>query len=133
MYRGLLQLKDVDCLSSTNAIQNGLMPVVVTTPPQSAPNSRPASPYSRQPSPPRSLKPIFSRGMIASLSKSNVSLNQEIKKLQNQLKSLRNNYEIQEVKIKKLTKESKDTSSRTAQQSARCGEARHIVDSISIC
>ncbi|KAI4311319.1 hypothetical protein MLD38_036225 [Melastoma candidum] len=129
MDRGLLQ---VAFPSPMNAIQNGLKPVVVTTPPPPAPNSRPASPYSRRPSPPRSPKPIFSRGVIDSLSKSNDFLNQEIKKLQNQLKSLRNKYEIQEVEIKKLTKESEDASSRTAQQTARYGEARRIVDSISM-
>lgn len=82
----LLQLKDVAFPNSMTATQNALKPVV-TTPPQSAPNSRPASPYSRRPSPPRSTTPVFSRSIIDSLSKSNEFLNQEIKKLQNQVYS----------------------------------------------
>lgn len=83
----LLQLKDIAFPSSLSALQNALKPVV-TTPPQSAPSSRSTSPYSRRPSPTRSVTPVFSRSLIDSLSKTNEYLNQEISKLQNQVKDL---------------------------------------------
>ncbi|KAI4371923.1 hypothetical protein MLD38_010218 [Melastoma candidum] len=125
-----LQLKDVAFPSSMTSALNGLKPVVVTAPPQSAPNSRPASPYTRRPSPPRSTTPVFSRGVIDSLSKSNDFLNQEIKKLQNQITSLKEKCDLQEVEIKKLTKDTGEASPKSTEQSAQHGEARGIVDSI---
>lgn len=89
----LLQLKDVAFPSSFSALQNALKPVVTTTPSQpsisqqSPSNSRPASPYnSRRPSPPRlPPPPVFSRGIVDSLKKTNELLNQEVNKLQFQV------------------------------------------------
>lgn len=87
----LLQLKDIAFPSSLSALQYALKPVMTATPqPQqslvaSQPSSRSASPYSRRPSPPRSVTPVFSRGVIDSLKKTNELLNQEVSKLQNQV------------------------------------------------
>lgn len=82
----LLQLKDIAFPSSlSGALQSALRPVITTPPPQPVINSRSASPYSRRPSPPRSVTPVFSRSVIDSLKKTNELLNQEVLKLQNQV------------------------------------------------
>ncbi|KAK6929771.1 FYVE zinc finger [Dillenia turbinata] len=77
------QLKDIAFPSSLSAIQNALKPVITT--PQPASNSRSASPYSRRQSPTRGITPVFTRGVIDSLKRSNEVLNQEVSKLQNQV------------------------------------------------
>ncbi|XP_073118744.1 PH, RCC1 and FYVE domains-containing protein 1-like [Henckelia pumila] len=115
----LLQLKDVAFPSSLSALQYALKPVItsapqiqqlqVQTPSQS--NSRPASPYSRRPSPPRSAAPVFSRGVIDSLKKTNDLLTQEISKLHGQVKSLKQKSEGQETEIQKLKAASQDAAS----------------------
>ncbi|KZV26554.1 hypothetical protein F511_35888 [Dorcoceras hygrometricum] len=115
----LLQLKDVAFPSSLSALQYALKPVItsapqiqqlqVQTPSQS--NSRPASPYSRRPSPPRSAAPVFSRGVIDSLKKTNDLLTQEISKLHGQIKSLKQKSEAQESELQKLKAASLDATS----------------------
>lgn len=83
----LVQLKDVAFPSSLSALQYALKPVITSSSQQAQyqSNSRPASPYSRRASPPRSAAPVFSRGVIDSLKKSNDILTQEVCKLQNQV------------------------------------------------
>ncbi|WOK95397.1 PH, RCC1 and FYVE domains-containing protein 1 [Canna indica] len=96
----LFQLKDISFTSSLNALQTALKPIVTSAPPQgvnSKPNSKPASPYSRNPSPISSATPLFSKGVIDGLMKTNELLNQEIQKLQFQVKSLSKRCDIQEV------------------------------------
>ncbi|KAJ8434833.1 hypothetical protein Cgig2_022112 [Carnegiea gigantea] len=77
-------LKDIAFPSSFSALQTPSKPAG-PTPPQPPPfpgnSSRPASPYSRRPSPTRSAPP--SRGVVDSLKKSNELLSQEVSKLQN--------------------------------------------------
>lgn len=102
------QLKDITFPSSLGAFQNAFRPSSATsslqmqpqflTPPQlpSQPqpqppplplptNMRPASPYVRRPSPICSGSPLFSRGVIDGLKKSNELLNNEVSKLQSQV------------------------------------------------
>ncbi|XP_021804640.1 E3 ubiquitin-protein ligase HERC2-like isoform X1 [Prunus avium] len=123
----LLQLKDMAFPSSLSALQNALKPVM-TTPPQ--PNSRSSSPYSRRPSPPRSVTPIFSRSVIDSLKKTNDILTQEVSKLQNQVKSLKHKCDAQDVEIQKLQKHAKEAGSLADEQYSKCGAAKELVKSI---
>lgn len=129
------QLKDIAFPSSLSALQTALRPVATTTPPQPPPfpsssASRPASPaYSRRPSPPRSATPVFSRGVIDSLRKSNELLSQEVSKLQNHLKTLKQKCDFQDEEIKKLQKNAKEASFFAAEQSSKCRVAREAVKS----
>lgn len=89
----LLQLKDIAFPSSLSALQYALKPVITSSPqpqppsqPQYQSNSRPASPYSRRPSPPRSAAPVFSRGVVDTLKKTNDLLTQEVNKLHAQVR-----------------------------------------------
>ncbi|XP_031377884.1 PH, RCC1 and FYVE domains-containing protein 1-like isoform X2 [Punica granatum] len=125
----LLQLKDIAFPSSLSALQNALKPVN-TTPSQSAPNSRSPSPYSGGPSPPRSVTPVFSRGLIDSLSKTNEYMNQEILKLQNQVKYFRQKCDIQDAEIKKLNKNAKEASSAAPKESSVPTAVKGLVHSI---
>ncbi|CAK9166802.1 unnamed protein product [Ilex paraguariensis] len=142
----LSQLKDIAFPSSLSALQYALKPVITT--PQSQPqlqshpqpqlqphplpssSSRPASPYSRRPSPPRSATPIFSRGVIDSLKKTNELLNQEVSKLQNQIKSLKQKNEVQDAEIQKLQNNSQEAASLAADKSSKCSVAIELVKSI---
>ncbi|KAK6914097.1 FYVE zinc finger, partial [Dillenia turbinata] len=96
------QLKDISFPSSLSAIQNALKPVIAT--PQPASNSRSASPYSRRQSPTHAITPVFSRGVIDSLKKSNEVLNQEVSKLQNQVRVLKQKCKLQEDELQQLRK-----------------------------
>ena len=80
----LLQLKDIAFPSSLSALQNAWKPVTPSSP-QPTVNSRSSSPYARRPSPPRSPTPVFSRGIIDNIKKSNELLTQELSKLQGQV------------------------------------------------
>lgn len=94
------QLKDVAFPSSLSSLHSTWKPSFPAAPqpptppyrlPPSVPssgstsNTRPSSPYSRRPSPPRSATPVFSRGVIDSLKKTNELLSQEVNKLQSQV------------------------------------------------
>lgn len=129
----LLQLKDIAFPSSlSGALQSALRPVITTPPPQPVINSRSASPYSRRPSPPRSVTPVFSRSVIDSLKKTNELLNQEVLKLQNQVKSLKQKCEVQDVEIHKFSKNAQAAASLAAEESSKCKVATEVVKTISI-
>ncbi|XP_011074548.1 uncharacterized protein LOC105159244 [Sesamum indicum] len=122
----LLQLKEIAFPSSLSALQLALKPVIASTANpqqaqlQSQSNSRPASPYSRRPSPPRSATPVFSRGVIDSLKKANDHLNQEVSKLHGQVKSLKQKSEDQDTEIQKLKKTAENATSLAADRSSTC-------------
>ncbi|KAL3507632.1 hypothetical protein ACH5RR_033014 [Cinchona calisaya] len=120
----LLQLKDIAFPSSLSALQYALKPVMTgpqpQPPSQPSSNSRPASPYSRRPSPPRSVTPVFSRGVIDSLKKTNELLNQEVTKMQNQIKSLKQNSEFQDAEMQKLRSKAQEAASLAAERSSKC-------------
>ncbi|XP_022887167.1 PH, RCC1 and FYVE domains-containing protein 1-like [Olea europaea var. sylvestris] len=133
--QSLLQLRDVAFPSSLSALQYALKPVVTAPPqsqqpqPQLQSNSRPASSYSRRPSPPRSVTPVFSRGFIDSLNKTNELLNQEVSKLQSQVKSLKQKSEVQDTEIQKLKKNADEAVSLAAARSSNCTLAMQAVNS----
>lgn len=119
----LQQLKDIAFPTSLSALQNAFRPVNLPPAPAPAPvpppipapqspiNSRSTSPY-RRPSPPRTAAPAFSRSVIESLRKSNELLNQEVSKMQNQVKSLRQKCDTQDKEIKNLQKNDQETASK---------------------
>ncbi|KAM0963278.1 hypothetical protein ACFX2J_022183 [Malus domestica] len=123
----LLPLKDIAFPSSLSALQNALKPVMTMLP---QPNSRSTSPYSRRPSPPRSTTPIFSRSVIDSLKRTNDTLTQEVLKLQNQVKSLKQKCDAQDVEIQKLNKHAKEAGSLANEQYSKCRAAKELVKSI---
>ncbi|XVF66478.1 hypothetical protein PTKIN_Ptkin10aG0038600 [Pterospermum kingtungense] len=125
----LLQLKDIAFPSSLTLIQNAFKPSTPppTPPPHSPVNSRSSSPYSRRPSPPRSATATFSRSVIESLRKSNELLNQEVAKLQNQVKSLKQKCDSQDMEIQKLRENAQEFA---VQESSKSKEAKEVVKSI---
>ncbi|RZC59932.1 hypothetical protein C5167_021690 [Papaver somniferum] len=88
--------------------------------PQAAVPSRPASPYARRPSPPRSATPVFSKSIIDSLKKTNELLNQEVTRLQNQVKSLKHKCDTQEVELHK-------SQIRAEEESSKCIQAMEVI------
>ncbi|KAK6161293.1 hypothetical protein DH2020_004674 [Rehmannia glutinosa] len=132
----LLQLKDIAFPSSLSALQYALKPVITSSPqpqqpqPQYQSNSRPASPYSRRPSPPRSAAPVFSRGVIDTLKKTNDILNQEVSKLHGQVKSLKQKSEVQDAEIQKLKETAESATALAADRSSTCIRAMRAVKTI---
>ncbi|KAK1262600.1 Ultraviolet-B receptor UVR8 [Acorus gramineus] len=111
----LLLLKDISFPSSLSALQTALKPIITST---SAPvNSRPTSPYSRRASPTRSTTPIFSKSIIDSLKITNEHLNQEVLKLQAEVKSLKQRREIQDMEMHGSIRKAQDSSSLTVKES----------------
>ncbi|XP_023515480.1 PH, RCC1 and FYVE domains-containing protein 1-like isoform X1 [Cucurbita pepo subsp. pepo] len=127
----LQQLKDIAFPSSLSAIQNALRPAVAAAP-HSPPmgNSRPASPYSRRPSPPRLTTPVFSRSVIDSLRKSNETLAQDKSKLQSQVKSLKQKCDIQGTEIQNWQKLATEAASLVEEESSKCKVAKKLVTTI---
>ncbi|KAL6185113.1 hypothetical protein ACLB2K_041248 [Fragaria x ananassa] len=126
----LLQLKDIAFPSSLSVLQNALRPNIPVTPQSSTPNSRSSSPYARRPSPPRSTTPIFSRSVIDSLRRTNESLTHEVSKLQNQVRSLKQRCDTQDLEIRKLHKNAKQVGSVAEEQFLKCRAAKELVKSI---
>ncbi|XP_002533468.2 PH, RCC1 and FYVE domains-containing protein 1 isoform X1 [Ricinus communis] len=132
----LLQLKDIAFPSSLSAIQNAWKPVsspVSLSPlnsPQPMGNSRPASPYSRRPSPPRISSPGFSRSVIDSLKKTNEILKNDMTKVQNQMKTFKQKCDAQETEIQKLQKEANETALSAKREASKCRVAKELVKSL---
>ncbi|PIA33140.1 hypothetical protein AQUCO_04200118v1 [Aquilegia coerulea] len=126
----LFQMKDVGVQSSQNTLQYALKPVI-TSAPQPVMTPRSVSPYSRKPSPPRSATPVFSKSIIDSLKKTNELLNQEVLKLQSQVKNLRQKCEVQDVELQKCQKRAQDASSVAAEESSKSFLAKEVIKSVS--
>ncbi|XP_023537042.1 PH, RCC1 and FYVE domains-containing protein 1-like isoform X1 [Cucurbita pepo subsp. pepo] len=134
----LQQLKDIAFPSSLSAIQNAWRPATVA--PASPPpmcNSRPVSPYSRRPSPPRSSTPGFSKTVIDSLKrsnetlrKSNETLTQENSRLERQVYSLKQKVDTQDTEIRNLCKNVSEVASLVEEESSRCKIAKKLVTTI---
>ncbi|CAL9194639.1 PH, RCC1 and FYVE domains-containing protein 1-like isoform X1 [Musa acuminata AAA Group] len=107
----LLQLKDLSFTSSLSALQTALKPIVTSTPPPPV-NSKPTSPYSRKPSPPRTATPVFSKSIIDSLTRTNELQNQDLQKLQAQVKNLKKRCEVQELALQNSEKKAQDESAK---------------------
>ncbi|KAG2727910.1 hypothetical protein I3760_01G180700 [Carya illinoinensis] len=125
----LLQLKDIAFPSSFSALQNALKPVR-PSPPHLHMNSRPASPYLRKPSPPRSGTPPFSRSLIDGLRKTNELLNQEVLKLQNDVRYLKQKCDAQDVELKNLHRNARQAASLAKEESSKYTVARELVKSV---
>ncbi|PIA45387.1 hypothetical protein AQUCO_01700735v1 [Aquilegia coerulea] len=125
----LLQLKDIAFPSRFSALEDASKPVTPTTP-QPIHNPRPASPYSRRPSPPRSAAHGFSKGAVDSLKKTNELLNQEVLKLQNQVKSLRMKCEVHDTELQKSQKRAQEAASVAEVKSSKLTEAKEILQFI---
>ncbi|XP_019709846.1 PH, RCC1 and FYVE domains-containing protein 1 isoform X1 [Elaeis guineensis] len=121
----LLQLKDIAFPSSLTALQTALKPIVTSAPP-------PASTYTMKPSPPHSTTPVFSRSVIDSLKKTNELLNQEVLKLQTQVKNLKEKCEIHDVVLKKSEKKAEEAAFLAAEEAARCNAAVEVIKSLDI-
>ncbi|XP_052190619.1 PH, RCC1 and FYVE domains-containing protein 1-like isoform X2 [Diospyros lotus] len=141
----LLQFADIAFPSSLTALQYAFnyKPAMGITPqpqpqPQPLPqphtqtvsNSRPSSPYSRRPSPPRSVSPAFSRGVIDSLKKTNDLLSQEVSRMQNQIKSLKQKTEGQDAEIQKLNGTAEEATFLAAQASSKSTVAKEVIKSV---
>ncbi|KAK2361281.1 PH, RCC1 and FYVE domains-containing protein [Trifolium repens] len=124
----LTQMKDMSFPSSTTPIQNGMKLNIAPTPPATPPlSSRSVSPYARRPSPPRSSNPGFSRSLIDSLKKTNELLNQEVSKLQNQNRSLKQKSIME---IQNLQKNIKDATSLAEEESSKHKAVKENLESI---
>ncbi|KAK9724307.1 hypothetical protein RND81_05G062700 [Saponaria officinalis] len=131
-------IKDIAFPSSLSVLQSASKPVTTAPPPPppssfpTASSTRPASPYSRRPSPPRSTTPVFSRGVNDSLRKSNEILSQEVSKLQNHLKNLKQKCDFQEEEMQKLQKIAKEASMFAAEQSSKSKISTEVVKSFAV-
>ncbi|XP_071700461.1 PH, RCC1 and FYVE domains-containing protein 1-like [Rutidosis leptorrhynchoides] len=137
------QLKDITFPSSLGGFHNGAKPggpsssfqmqTPFLPPPQPPPqpqpqppplpmstNTRPASPYTRRPSPQCSGSPMFSRGVMESLKKSNELLNQEVSKLQTQVKSLKKKTDRQDAEIRKVQSYAQESAELASDSTAKC-------------
>ncbi|KAI5580375.1 hypothetical protein BDE02_08G151600 [Populus trichocarpa] len=132
----LLPLKDVAFPSSPSTLQNAwkpappIVPQLTVNSSQPAANSRPSSPYSRRPSPPRSASPGFSRGVIDSLKKTNEIFKQDMTKMQNQIKNLKKKCDNQELEIHNLENRAKGAAKLAAAESSKSNIAMEFAKSI---
>ncbi|KAK1418881.1 hypothetical protein QVD17_28031 [Tagetes erecta] len=124
-------LKDVQFPCSVSVLQNAPKPGITTTrfPPHHQPRI-PASPYSRRHNSPSTGPPVFSRSVIDGLKKSNEHLNQEVSRLQNQVKLWKQKSFKQESDIRKLQNAAKQAESLAADRSAKCTIAVNVFKSM---
>ncbi|KAI3973050.1 hypothetical protein MKX01_019708 [Papaver californicum] len=135
----IFQLKDIAFQSPLSALQFALKPVITSAPQAPPPTqsavqtpSRPSSPYSRRPSPPRSAAPVFSKSIIDSLKKTNELLNQEVLKLQSQVKSFKLKCELQDAEVQKAHTKTQEALSLAEEESSNCRIAKEVIKSITI-
>ncbi|KAL1212884.1 PH, RCC1 and FYVE domains-containing protein 1 [Cardamine amara subsp. amara] len=144
----LQQLKDIAFPSPLSAIQNAFKPVVnpaaaagsttvpsprpfivgSTTVPSPPPPARSSSPYARRPSPPRTSG--FSRSVIDSLKKTNEVMNQEMTKLQSQVKNLKEKCNNQGTEIQRFQNAAKEAYELAAKQSSKHKAATETLKSV---
>ncbi|KAE9453036.1 hypothetical protein C3L33_15072, partial [Rhododendron williamsianum] len=100
----LLQLTDIAFPSSLSALQYAFKPPPQPhPPPRSGGNSRPSSPYSRRPSPPRSATPV---------------------------KSLKQKSEVQDAEIQKLQQNAQEATFLADQESSKFLVANEVMKSV---
>ncbi|XP_021771617.1 uncharacterized protein LOC110735746 [Chenopodium quinoa] len=131
----LLQLKDVVLSGSADVKQTIPRPVATTAAATSI--SRPVSPFSRKPSPPRSATPVpttsglsFSKSISDSLKKTNELLNQEVVKLRAQVESLQQRCELQELELQKSSKKTQEAVALAADETAKTKAAKDVIKSL---
>nr|GMD50175.1 ultraviolet-B receptor uvr8 [Ipomoea batatas] len=128
-----LQLKD-DAFSTASDPRRALPKPVLTS---SAVSSRSVSPFSRKPSPPRSVTPTparagqsFSKSIVDSLKKTNELLSQEVLKLRAQVENLTCRCELQELELQKSTRKAQEATVLAAEESAKCKAAKEVIKSL---
>ncbi|CAA7012904.1 unnamed protein product [Microthlaspi erraticum] len=148
----LQQLRDISFPTSLTAIQNALKPVgpaavpprqlagIVPSPPPPRSSSplparsstplpaRSSSPYARRSSPPRTSG--FSRSVIDSLKKTNEVMNQEMTKLQSQVKNLKQKCNNQGTEIQRFQHAAKEAYELAAKQSSKHKTATEALKSV---
>ncbi|KMT19500.1 hypothetical protein BVRB_1g011230 [Beta vulgaris subsp. vulgaris] len=131
----LLQLKDVVLSSSVDVKHTIPRPIATSTAATSI--SRPVSPFSRKPSPPRSATPVpttsglsFSKSIADSVKKTNELLNQEVIKLRAQVESLQQRCELQELELQKSAKRTQEAMSLASEESAKTKAAKEVIKSL---
>ncbi|CAH2052952.1 unnamed protein product [Thlaspi arvense] len=140
----LQQLKDIAFPSSLSVIQNAFKPVAPVSvpqrllvgpmsspPPQRSSSPLPArssSPYARRSSPPRTSG--FSRSVIDSLKKTNEVMNQEMTKLQSQVKNLKQRCNNQGTEIQRFQQAAKEASEIASTQSSKRKAATDALKSV---
>ncbi|XP_010551689.1 PREDICTED: uncharacterized protein LOC104822243 [Tarenaya hassleriana] len=127
-----LPLKDIAFPSSLSAFQSTFKPAPplsgpLPVPVPHSPPTRSSSPYARRPSPPRTSG--FSRSVIDSLKKTNDVLNQEMAKLQNQVRSLKQRCDNQDAEIQRQKREAREASELAEEQSSKHKAATEIIKS----
>ncbi|KAJ3703622.1 hypothetical protein LUZ61_007327 [Rhynchospora tenuis] len=99
--------------------------------------SRPVSPFSRRPSPPRSLSPgpmargfSFPKGSTDGLRRANELLNEEVQRLRAQVDNLKRRCESQELELRKLTKQADDATALAEEESAKSKAAKEVIKTL---
>ncbi|KAI3816471.1 hypothetical protein L1987_16169 [Smallanthus sonchifolius] len=87
-------------------------------------NTRSAS---RRPSSACTGSPMFSRGVIDNLNKSNELLNQQVSKLQGQVKTLKKNIERQDAEFQKLKTYAQESAALASDRNAKCLVAMDVL------
>ncbi|RAL51867.1 hypothetical protein DM860_010585 [Cuscuta australis] len=128
----LLQLKDIAFPSSFGSLPYGMKPPSHSSLSQQSPStSRPVSPYSsRRPSSPRSPAPVVSRGVIDGLKATNEFLNQEVNKLQIQVRNIKQKSDLQDTEIQKMKKNAEKAASLATERLYKCNTAIETIKSI---
>ncbi|CAN8324471.1 unnamed protein product [Cochlearia groenlandica] len=116
----LQQLKDVAFPSSLSAIHNAFKP-------GSSPSSSRRSSTTR-PSPPRSSG--FSRSVVDSLKKTTGVINQEMTRMQSQVKKLKQKCENQGTEIQRLKKKAREASELAVKHSSKHKAATEVMKSV---
>lgn len=106
------------------------MSAISLPPPKPAINSRNASPRLRRPSPTRAAAPVFFKSVIDSLKKTNEFLNEEVAKLQNQVKSLEQKFYDRDVVLQRLHKNSEESTMLAREELSKHRVARDVVKSV---
>lgn len=125
----LSQMKDIAFPSRFSALNDAPKPVTSLTP-QPIPNSRPSSPYSRKASPQRAPAHAHSKGVVDSLKKTNELLNQEVLKLQSQVKNLKLTCEIQDVELSKSQRRAEEAAALSEANFSKFTEAKEMLESV---
>ncbi|XP_043722871.1 PH, RCC1 and FYVE domains-containing protein 1 [Telopea speciosissima] len=132
----MLNLKDLALLSAVDMRRMVPKPLL-TSVGQSGMSSRAVSPFSRRPSPPRSVTPVpttaglsFSKSITDSLKKTNELLNQEVQKLRTQVDSLKQRCELQDFELQKSEKRAQDALAVAAEESAKSKAAKEVIKSL---
>ncbi|XP_028223402.1 PH, RCC1 and FYVE domains-containing protein 1-like [Glycine soja] len=128
-----VQLKDIAFPSSLSSSQSVLKSTIpLASPPRTPPphtNSGPIFTNTRKQSPTRLASPRYFGSLNNNLRRTNDALNQEVSKLQNQIQSLKQRSDMQDVEIKKLNKKVVEAIAFSAVESSNHGVTKEFFES----